>query len=405
MPIFKQFASAPKPQKPGNVFFCTVILIGVALLIWIWSREKPPKPQPKAEPVAQPAPVQVNKPVVIPTPVLVMTKTNFTQGKTTNAAIISQVNPPLKTVVAPPIAPLVVSRSNEIPSEVFAVRPVQNVFEAQVALARQGISAGSIDGVIGSQTRAALRAFQQSEKLPVTGELDPVTKSKLVLAAPPYTQFVITTNDLARLHPVGTNWLSKSQQSRLDYETILELVAEKTCCHPNFIKQLNPAINWNNIVFGTSLRVVNLEKLKPRASAAFIRVRLAERTLEAFDANTNLIAHFPCSIAQRVEKRPVGELRVAAIAPDPVYTFDPEVFPESAEARQLKTKLILPPGPNNPVGTVWIGLDKAGYGIHGTPKPEDVGRTESHGCFRLANWNAEYLLRLVTIGTPVVIEP
>ncbi len=379
--------------------------MGVALLIWIWFQEKPRHAEPKKEPVTAPLPVQVQKPATVPTPVLILTKTNLPAGKTTNATVVSQTNPPLKMATIPPVTPLVVSRSNEIASEIFPVRAAQNVFEAQVVLARLGFSAGSIDGAIGSQTRAAFRAFQQSEKLPVTGELDLATKSKLVLTAPLYTQLIVTTNDLARLLPVGTNWLSKSQQSRLDYETILELIAEKTCCHPSLVKQLNPGINWSNVVSGTLVRVVNIEKVKPRASAAFLRVRLADRALQAFDANTNLLAHFPCSIAQRVEKRPVGELHIAAIAPDPDYTFNPEVFPESAEARRLKTKLIIPPGPNNPVGTVWIGLDRAGYGIHGTPKPEEVGRTESHGCFRLANWNAEYLLRLVTIGTPVLIEP
>ena len=143
----------------------------------------------------------------------------------------------------------------------------------------------------------------------------------------------------------------------------------------------------------------------PGAKAAFATISLGGKVLEAFDANTNLLAHFPCSIAQRVEKRPVGELHVAAIAPNPNYTFDPDVFPESAEARQLKTKLILPPGPNNPVGVAWISLDKPGYGMHGTPSPEQVGRTESHGCFRLANWNAEYLIKLVWVGMPVYVEP
>jgi lipoprotein-anchoring transpeptidase ErfK/SrfK len=121
--------------------------------------------------------------------------------------------------------------------------------------------------------------------------------------------------------------------------------------------------------------------------------------------DTNLLAHFPCSIGQRVDKRPVGELRVAVLAPHPNYTFDPAVFPESPEAQEIARKLILQPGPNNPVGTVWIGLDKPGYGIHGTPLPEKVGRTESHGCFRLANWNVEYLLKLVSVGTPVIIQP
>jgi lipoprotein-anchoring transpeptidase ErfK/SrfK len=101
----------------------------------------------------------------------------------------------------------------------------------------------------------------------------------------------------------------------------------------------------------------------------------------------------------------VGELHVAVIVPNPNYSFDPEIFPESAEARELGRKLILPPGPNNPVGTVWIGLDRPGYGIHGSPRPEEVGRTQSHGCFRLANWNAEYLLQLVRVGTPVFVMP
>ncbi len=137
--------------------------------------------------------------------------------------------------------------------------------------------------------------------------------------------------------------------------------------------------------------------------AAWVTIHLAAKTLEAFDARTNLLAHFPCSIARHVEKRPVGLLHVVVVAPNPNYTFDPDVFPESAEAKQLKRKLVLPPGPNNPVGVAWIGLDRPGYGMHGTPRPEEVGRTESHGCFRLANWNAEYLVRIIRVGTPVYV--
>ena len=111
------------------------------------------------------------------------------------------------------------------------------------------------------------------------------------------------------------------------------------------------------------------------------------------------------SIAKKVEKRPVGELHVTVIIPDPNYTFDPEVFPESEEGKELGRKLIIPPGPNNPVGVAWVGLDRPGYGMHGTPDPEKVGRTESHGCFRLANWDAKALLELVWIGLPVDVEP
>jgi lipoprotein-anchoring transpeptidase ErfK/SrfK len=259
---------------------------------------------------------------------------------------------------------------------------------------------------MGSQTRTALRVFQQREGLPVTGSLDAATLARLALDGPTYTNYVVAQEDLDRLLPLSRTWLGKSQQARLDFETILELVAEKTFSHPNLIRRLNPGADWTNMVAGTTLKVPAVTPPAPAAKAARIRIRLAERTLQALDTESNLLAHFPCSIAQRVDKRPVGEeLHVAVVAPDPNYTFDPAVFPESAEARELNRKLILNPGPNNPVGAVWLGLDKPGYGIHGTPKPEEVGRTESHGCFRLANWNARHLLQLVTLGTPVEVLP
>jgi len=283
--------------------------------------------------------------------------------------------------------------------------PPRNAYEVQIALARQGISVGSLDGVMGSQTRSALRAFQQSEKLPVTGEADPATKSRLLLSGPVETNFIITAEQLERLCPVGPTWLSKSLQERLEYETALEMVAEKSHAHPNLIRMLNPSVDWNKVLPGTTLRVPDAEFPTPRAKAAVVRIRLGEKTLEAFDHQGILLAHFPCSIARLVEKRPVGRLAVETIALNPNYKFNPDIFPESEEARQLKHALMIPRGPNNPVGTAWIGLNRPGYGIHGTPRPEDVGRTESHGCFRLANWNAEYLTELVEVGTPVIVEP
>ena len=283
-------------------------------------------------------------------------------------------------------------------------RPPQNTFEAQLALARLGISSGSLDGALGSQTRAALLAFQQREHLPLTGALDADTRSRLLIGTPAITGYSVTSNDLARLQPIATTWLGKSQQSALDYETILELVAEKSHAHPGFIRTLNPGVNWSNIVAGTELRVPDAAYPEPTEKAAFIRISLSGKSLEAFGAQSNLLAHFPCSIAQRVEKRPVGELHIVTVAPDPNYTFNPEVFPESAEAQAIGRKLMIQPGPNNPVGVAWISLDRPGYGLHGTPSPEQVGRTESHGCFRLANWNAEYLIKLVSVGTPVFVE-
>jgi lipoprotein-anchoring transpeptidase ErfK/SrfK len=171
------------------------------------------------------------------------------------------------------------------------------------------------------------------------------------------------------------------------------------------IRQLNPSIDWHAVAPGTTVQLPDVDTPEAHSKAAFVAIRLIEKTLEAFDAETNLLAHFPCSIARHVEKRPVGELHVAVIALNPNYTFDPDIFPESAEAREIDHKLILPPGPNNPVGVAWIGLDKPGYGIHGTPNPEQVGRTESHGCFRLANWNVQYLVKLIWVGAPVLVEP
>jgi lipoprotein-anchoring transpeptidase ErfK/SrfK len=284
-------------------------------------------------------------------------------------------------------------------------RPVKNILEAQVALAREGFSAGSIDGVNGNQTRSALQAFQRHEKIPVSGDLDLATREKLQLSYPLHTAYVVSSNDIARLQPLSETWLGKSKQSALDFESLLELVAERSKTHPNLIRQLNPGLNWTNVPCGTSIRMPEVPYPEIEGKAAFLTISLSEKILEVYDGETNLLAHFPCSIARRVEKRPVGELHVSVIVPNPDYTFNPELFPESPEAKQFQSKLVLPPGPNNPVGVAWIGLDKPGYGIHGTPSPEQVGRTESHGCFRLANWNAEFLLRLVAAGTPVYIQP
>lgn len=306
-----------------------------------------------------------------------------------------------QTPAQPKFRPIVVA----LQTQADFPRPVRDVFEAQVALARRAISPGSIDAAIGSQTRAAIVAFQRSQKLFETASLDTNTRPLLTLDAPVLTTYVVTTNDLARLQPLGKTWLAKSQQTALDFETILELVAEKAHSHPLLIQKLNLDVDWTNVIAGTILKIPDVQYPEPDGKAALVVIHLSERFLEAFDAETNLLAHFPCSIAARFDKRPVGELHVAVVAPNPNYTFDPAVFPESPEAQALGRKLILPPGPNNPVGVAWIGLDKPGYGMHGTPSPEQVGRTESHGCFRLANWDAEYLLKLAWVGLPVRVEP
>lgn len=368
----------------------TVVL---AILVWYWRQSGNLTPPTKAIPP---------------------NATNASAGTRTNET--AQQLQPLSSAKTTPLASSVATNSprpdlipvedhNTPPAAEGYPRAVRNVFELQVALARQGVSCGSIDGVLGPQTRAAIRSFQQKEHLVPSGEFDKTTKACLVLTEPPTTKYEVTSNDLARLQPLSSTWLGKSRQSALDYETVLELIAEQAQAYPGLVKQLNPAIDWTNVPPGTVIEVPNPVFSARLTHAAFVTIRLEDKILEAWDASTNLLGHFPCSIARRVEKRPVGELHVAVIVYNPNYTFDPDNFPESPEAQQLKAKLVLPPGPNNPVGIAWIGLDRPGYGIHGTPNPEQVGRTESHGCFRLANWNAERLARMVDIGTPVFVEP
>lgn len=277
--------------------------------------------------------------------------------------------------------------------------------EAQIALSRLGFSCGSIDGVVGPQTRAALQAFQTRESLPVTGQLDEATRSYLVLTTPPLVEITLTTDDFARLQPLEPTWLGKSQQTSLDYTSVLERISERARANPKLIRQLNPSIDWDHVTLGAVVTVPDISTPRPEEPVAHLHIRLAERVLTARSASGRLLARYPVSIAREVAKRPVGELRVTVVVPDPDYTFDPEVFPESEEGKQLGRKLRLPPGPNNPVGLAWIGLNRPGYGIHGTPSPEQVGRTESHGCFRLANWDAVSLLSMAWVGLPVFIEP
>jgi len=284
-------------------------------------------------------------------------------------------------------------------------RPADNWLEAQIVLARNGFSCGPIDGVAGAQSEAALRAFQEQRGLEATGRLDRATISELILKAPPLGSDVLSAADLGRLEPVSPTWLGKSQQTALEYATALELLAERHHASEGLMRRLNPGVDWDHPAAGTAVLAPAVARESPRGAAARILISITDRVLEVFDSGGSVLAHYPVSIARDVSKRPLGELKVIVVIRNPDYTFDPEVFPESAEAREIGHRLILPPGPNNPVGVAWIGLDRPGYGIHGTPEPEHVGRTESHGCFRLANWDALDILEFAYAGLPVVIEP
>lgn len=287
----------------------------------------------------------------------------------------------------------------------FNTRSVQTDFEVQVALDRLGYSPGSIDGVTGRQTQSALMVFQQREGLPITGKADAATKAKLLLKEAALVTRTIGPNDLAQVQPLGESWTAKSQQQSLAYESVLEMVAEQHHCSPRYLMRVNPTVAWNALTAGTQVKVPHTAVPLPAVQAALVHIQLGARTLDVYDGNTNIVARFPCSIATKVENRPVGNLTITAIAEKANYTFDPANFPTSPEAQANSGKLILPPGPNNPVGTTWLSLSQEGFGIHGTPDPEKIGRTTSLGCFRLSNWNAQRLAKMVRVGTPVKVDP
>ncbi|MCX6899739.1 MAG: L,D-transpeptidase family protein [Verrucomicrobia bacterium] len=287
------------------------------------------------------------------------------------------------------------------------------IAEFQIALDRQFFSPGCIDDHVGTQTRAALRAWQVAKGEKVTGVFDEATTDALRLEAPAFIRYEITTNDFARLGRAPESWRERAEQDSMPYQTALELVAEKFHASQRFIRALNPQIPWDSLNTPTNALVPNVEFDAKPPKAGEVRINLAQKWLTVYDGEGKLCAFFPCSIGRDKMKRPVGELQIVAVAPNPNYTFNPAVFPESPEAQAIGTKLIIPPGPNNPVGVLWLSIGRApgsegppltGYGIHGTPKPEEVGRTESHGCFRLANFNAERLLKMITVGTPVIVE-
>jgi len=344
---------------------------------------------------------------------------NFSSTSPAAATAAATPAPPASAVPAPgPTGPLTARPTPpSAPTPVPAATPVENdfrprlprdVFEAQVALMRDAICPGSIDGAWGGQTRNAVAAFQEKHGLRVTGQLDNPTRDALKLREQPLRHYTITENDITRLRPFPKGWVEKSELDFMGYATVLETMAERTLTNPKHIMRLNPQVDWTSVKAGTRLTVPNIgPRASPSSRPEYILISLAAKTLRLYDATDNLLAHFPCSIARRVEKRPVGELSVLTVAPNPNYTFNPETFPDSPEARKVGRKLILQPGPNNPVGVAWIALSAGdgSYGIHGSPEPEQIGRTESSGCFRLANWNAEYLVPLVRAGMLVRVEP
>ena len=283
------------------------------------------------------------------------------------------------------------------------VLTTERIAAYQVALERMHFSCGFIDGDQGMRTQRMLRAFQESRGLPRTGVLDAATRAAIGEPGEPFLNYTVTPADVASIMPKPQTWREKAKATRLGYNDIWELLAEKFHCTRAYLKGLNRDVPQP--VAGSDIIGPKVYPAAPYPEAASLRVNLAETSIEALDGSGRIIAFFPCSIAKDKAKRPNGRLVVKSVVPDPDYTFDPALFKDAAAEEHINHKMTLPPGPRNPVGTAWIGLSLPGYGIHGTPEPENISRTQSHGCFRLANWNANKVLRMVRVGTPVDVEP
>ncbi len=268
----------------------------------------------------------------------------------------------------------------------------------QLALEREGFSPGIIDGKIGAKTQTATREFQKARGLAPTGTLDAATISALKVDPDiAIGEHIVEASDLEGITPFTSDWYERAAQAEMGYYSVLDALAERFHASRGLLQTLNPGLDLESVTVGTPIRVpAVLEPVIRRADS--LRIDLTRKLIFALDSQGRPLAMFHCSIAAKAEKRPRGHAKVIVVVTRPNYTFDPASWPE---VKNVNRRLIIPPGPRNPVGLAWIGLDIPGYGIHGTPQPEMIGKSGSHGCFRLSNWDAVRLTRMVSVGTVV----
>jgi lipoprotein-anchoring transpeptidase ErfK/SrfK len=269
---------------------------------------------------------------------------------------------------------------------------------AQILLARAHFSPAEIDGRYGDNLRAALYGFQASRKLPVTGIVDSATWQALNAdTAPPLVNYTVTPDDVKG--PFVQIPRRLDDQADLDctcYQSPEEKMGEHFHVNPKLLALINPGKDITKP--GEAILVPNvLMDFHPPKAAAVV-VSKSNAALTAFDSNGSIIAQYPATMGSEHDPLPIGQWQIAYVQHNPWFNYDPKLFwnadPHDARAR-------IPPGPNNPVGVVWMGLTKPHYGIHGTPAPDKIGHTESHGCIRLTNWDALELSGMVQKGTTV----
>ena len=272
----------------------------------------------------------------------------------------------------------------------------------QVLLDRAHASPGQIDANRGENTRKAVAAFREMRGLGGSEQID----QRLWLALtendsePTLVTYTITEKDVAGpfIDHVPKDYRDKAKLKRLSYTSAQELLAEKFHMSERLLQQLNP--NVPLVQAGATIVVANVQRDELPRNISRVEVDATRQRVLAYAKDDSVVAVYPATVGSSERPSPLGEFKVTSIADNPTYHYDPSLNLRGVDVQE---PLDLPPGPNNPVGVVWIALSAKGYGIHGTPDPEAVSKRASHGCVRLTNWDALELAHHLHKGIPVTI--
>ncbi|MCK7609887.1 L,D-transpeptidase [Acinetobacter portensis] len=270
---------------------------------------------------------------------------------------------------------------------------------AHVMLNNAHASPGAIDGSSGKNTLKAIASFQQMNGLKPTGTLTKETWDALIAkqgSKPAYVEYTITAADLKGPYAksIPGDYALQAKMPGLYYTRVSEMLGEKFHMDENFLKKINPKATFNKV--GEKIIVTSVRNQLPEDIHLIVAHKGAKQ-LYLFNSNNKMIASFPATIGSSDTPSPTGTYKVTGVAPNPWYSYSPSNF---VQGKNLKP-LSLPPGPNGPVGNIWIGLSKKSFGIHGTPNPSAISKTASHGCIRLTNWDANDLGKKVRSGVTV----